>query len=431
MYRDKVKRLLGNIELGDRIKIRKKGREYEGVLMPRSELGDDRHIVIKMDNGYNIGIEIDGANVELAARMKDRKPASTGEYSPDPKKPRVVILGTGGTIASKIDYITGAVHPSLETSELIKTVPELTELANIESHVVFNILSENMKPEFWKEIARRVAEEINSGASGAVVAHGTDTMGYTSAALSFMLKNLSRPVVMVGSQRSSDRPSSDSTINLISAVRVAISDIAEVTVVMHKDSEDGACLIHRGASVRKMHSSRRNAFRSVNKMPLGEISLDGKITPFSDYKKTGKGKVEVDHRMEEAVALVKIHPGFKKELMDYYVDNHKGLVIEGTGLGHVPEEVIISLERANKEGKPVVMTTQTLYGGVDMKVYSTGRRLLNCGVISGRDMLPEVALVKLMVALGRASGMEQIRKFMEIDIAGELSQRSRFDTYLS
>ena len=423
MYKGKALEALKGVDVGDRIKVTKGERAFEGVLMPRSELGDENHIVIKLDTGYNIGIGVKSIKVTRIEKAAPAKKAKEKEVK-SKDLPDVTIIGTGGTIASKIDYKTGAVHPSFTTSELTNAVPELSEIANIKTKLLFNILSENMTPAYWKDIAKAVAEELNQGASGVVVAHGTDTLGYTSAALSFMLQNLEKPVVLVGSQRSSDRPSSDSSLNLVSAVKVATSDIGEVVALMHGSSSDDFCSIHRGTKVRKLHSSRRDAFKSVNAKPIGTVQ---DVIIFDEaYKKRGKGKVTVDERLEENMALVKIYPGIKSTVLDYYVDNYKGIVIEGTGLGHVPEDLLKSVENAKKKGVPIVMTTQTLYGRVDMKVYSTGRELISRGVISGADMLPETAYVKLMHVLGSTSDMEEIKELMQTNIAGEIGDRTEF-----
>ncbi len=341
---------------------------------------------------------------------------------------KVSILGTGGTIASKIDYNTGAVHPAFTTEELFNALPELKDVAEIKTELLFNILSENMTPGHWKSIAKSVAGEINSGADGVVVAHGPDTMAYTSAALSFMLKDLTRPVVLVGSQRSSDRPSSDAAENLVSAARVACSDLAEVVVVMHSSSSDGGCDIHRGTRVRKMHSSRRDAFRSINIGPLGKV-VDGEVKFHNEHSKAKNGNVKVDDRLEEKVALVKTHPGINYESFSKIITENNGLVLEGTGLGHVPEYLFPAIEKGINSGKPVVMTTQTLFGRVDMNVYSTGRKLLSMGVIPGRDMLPEVAFTKLMHAMGHLKDYEDIKEFMKKNVTGEVSVKSDIDTF--
>ncbi len=426
MYRGRAKAVLRDIEPGDRVRISKNGKVFEGVLMPRTELGDDEHLVIKLDTGYNMGFLVRDVKIELLSRGSESKVTQRGKLKEVPDKSRVTIIGTGGTIASKIDYKTGAVHPAFSVSELTTALPELTELANIKTKLLFNILSENMTPEHWRRIARECAQELNKDTSGVVIAHGTDTLAYTSAALSFMLKNLYKPVVLVGSQRSSDRPSSDSAMNLLAAVKVATSPIGEVVVVMHGSPEDKYCLIHRGTRVRKMHSSRRDAFRSINAQPIGEVTES--IEYYGSYREGRDEKVIVDDKLDEKVALVKIHPGFDKALLGYYIDNYNGLVIEGTGLGHVPTYLLPELRRGCSE-IPIVMTTQTLYGRVDMKVYSTGRELLSMGVVPGGYMLPEVALVKLMYALGHARDIDGASKIMLTDIAGELAETSSVDSF--
>lgn len=427
MYRGEAAKVLAGARVGDRVRIVKGERSYEGVLMPRSELGDDRHVVIKLDSGYNIGVEISGARVERLAHAEPGKQAAFPEPEFSPDKPEVAILGTGGTIASKIDYATGAVHPSFSTAEIINTLPELADIARIKTKVLFNILSENMTPEHWRRIAEEVAKELNGSACGVVVAHGTDTMGYTGAALAFMLRNLTKPVVLVGSQRSSDRPSSDAALNLIAAAKVATSDLAEVVVVMHATSSDEACAVHRATKVRKMHSSRRDAFKSINAPPIGEVREEVKL--FGSYRRRSEGEVYADTRLEERVALFKAYPGVDPELLEYCVDRCRGIVLEGTGLGHVPEQLFPAIERARQEGKAVVMTTTTLYGRVDMKVYSTGRRLLNLGVIPGEDMLPEVAYVKLMHVLAIAQDEEEVRSLMLRSLAGEITPRTLPETF--
>jgi glutamyl-tRNA(Gln) amidotransferase subunit D len=427
MYRGEAAKVLGEARVGDRIRVLKGGRSYEGILMPRSELGDDRHVVIKLDNGYNIGVEVSNARVERLAPAEEPYSRAFPEPEFSPEKPEITILGTGGTIASKIDYKTGAVHPSFTAAEIINAVPELADVARVKTKLLFNILSENMTPEHWKKIASEVAKELNGDAYGVVVAHGTDTMSFTASALAFMLKNLTKPVIFVGSQRSSDRPSSDAALNLIAAAKVACSELAEVVVVMHAQSSDTTCAIHRATKVRKMHSSRRDAFKSINALPLGEVGEDVRL--FGSYRRRSEGEVYADTRLEERVALFKVYPGVSEELLEYCVDRYKGIVLEGTGLGHVPENLLPAIERAREEGVAVVMTTTTLYGRVDMKVYSTGRRLLNLGVIPGEDMLPEVAYVKLMHVLGVTQNYEEVRGLMLRSLAGEITERSLADAF--
>ncbi len=429
MYRGRAAGLLAGIEIGDTITVTRGSKKFSGILMPRNELADDEHLVLKLSNGYNIGIRID-RDTQVRLLDKGIRPKEVSEELDklNPDLPSITILGTGGTIASKIDYKTGAVAPAFSARELHLAIPELSRVANIKTRMLFNILSENMTPENWQTTAIAAAEELNKGADGVVIAHGTDTLGYTSAALSFMLKDLCKPVVLVGSQRSSDRPSSDSAMNLLCAAKVAVSDAAGVFVVMHGTLSDDVCNVHLGTKVRKMHSSRRDAFHSVNALPIGRVAEGVEFS--SEINRRKEGKVRVEKRLDPKVILLKIYPGIGEEILNFCIDRYNGVVFEGTGLGHIPEGLLRPLDKAKKEGIPVVMTTQTLYGRVDMKVYSTGRRLLELGVIPGGDMLPETALVKLMHVLGQTKNSEEIRKMMETNIAGELSETSRPDTFL-
>ena len=436
-YRGKAQKLLNaaSAKVGDKIKVESAGRTYEGVLMPRTELGDPNHFVLKLKSGYNVGVKIgSGTRIKLLERGKPPKLGIPKlKFTPDPSKPNVTIIGTGGTIASRVDYRTGAVFPAFTPEEIYSTVPELAEIANIKVVEACNVFSEHMTPELWVKIGKAIEREINGGASGVVVAHGTDTMGYTAAALSFMLKGLHRPVVLVGSQRSSDRPSSDAALNLISAVTVAgKSDIAEVCVVMHGSTEDDFCLIHRGTKVRKCHTSRRDTFQTINDIPIGMVRGRELKLFRNDYNRASPdGRVKVDGKFEPKVALLKVTPGMPSSVIDGMLragDN--GIVLEGTGLGHVPESLFGGIKRAVAKGVPVVMTSQCLWGRVDMKVYSTGRDLLQLGVIPGDDMLPEVAWVKLMWALAHAKNPKEVSKLMQSNLAGEITPRTRPDVFL-
>lgn len=436
-YRGRVQKLLNvaSVKVGDKVKVESAGRTYEGVLMPRTELGDPNHLVLKLRSGYNVGIKIgSGIRIKLLERGKPPKLGIPGlELAPDPSKPNVTIIGTGGTIASRVDYRTGAVFPAFTPEEIYSTVPELAEIANIKVVEACNVFSEHMTPELWTKIGRAIAREINGGASGVVVAHGTDTMGYTAAALSFMLKGLFRPVVLVGSQRSSDRPSSDAALNLISAVTVAgRSDIAEVCVVMHGSTEDDFCLIHRGTKVRKCHTSRRDTFQTINDIPIGMVKARELKFFRDDYNHASpKGRVTVDGKFEPKVALLKVTPGMPSSIIDGMLRvGDKGIVLEGTGLGHVPQSLFAGIKRATAKKVPLVMTSQCLWGRVDMKVYSTGRDLLQLGVIPGEDMLPEVAWVKLMWTLAHTKDPKKVSRIMQNNLASEIAQRTRPDVFL-
>lgn len=412
-----------NISIGDRILLTKKDIQYKGMVLSRAAGADDKHLVLKLDNGYNIGVDITDAQVELLEKgEKPKIELPPLDVEKDPEKMDISIISTGGTVASIIDYTTGAVHPAFTAEDLLRANPELVELANIKGEAILNILSENMKPEYWVKSARSIASEINNGSDGVVVAHGTDTMHYTSAALSFIL-DTPVPIILTGAQRSSDRPSSDAFLNLMASVAAAKSDIAEVLVCMHATMDDSHAYVHRGTKVRKMHTSRRDTFRSINTQPLAQVQngdleiLDKTVT----YNRRNEMEVELRDTLEPKVAFIKSYPGIPSDLIDYHVDKgFKGIVLEGTGLGHCPEKLIPSLQRANDEEIPVVMTSQCLYGRINMNVYSTGRKLGEAGVISGQDMLPETAYVKLVWTLGQTQNLDEVKRIMKTNLKGEI-----------
>ncbi len=434
-YRGKAKEFLEsqNISIGDIISIKKEGTEYRGMLLDRAGDADELHIVLKMDSGYNVGISLAGSEVELLE--KGDKPEINLpplDIQRDPEKMDVSIISTGGTVASIIDYKTGAVHPAFTADDLLRATPELLDEANISGKAIMNILSENMKPEFWVQSARAVADEIDSGADGVVVAHGTDTMHYTAAALSFILET-PVPIIITGAQRSSDRPSSDAFLNLMSSVAMVKSDVAEVTVCMHATENDNQAHIHRGTRVRKMHTSRRDTFNSINSPPLARVK-DGKVKIIDKtftYRTRGECQLEVNDSLEEKVGFIKSYPGIAAELLDYHIDKgYRGILMEGTGLGHCPDHLILPLQRAANEEIPVVMTSQCLYGRTNLNVYSTGRKLLSSGVISVGDMLPETAYVKLVWALGQTNKLEEVKTIMQTNLKGEMDEKSSSKYFL-
>ncbi len=426
MYSEKILSLLEEkgIKVGDRIKVITKDFSYSGILMPRNEINID-NLVLKLDNGYNIGINVKNiVSVELIEKTEEKKGKKKKEVKEEEKnlKGKIGILGVGGTIACRVDYRTGAVYPSISSEDLILSFPKLKE-KDIFVKNLFNIFSEDMTPEHWVSIAEEVYDEIKKGAKGIIILHGTDTMHYTSAALSFMLKT-PVPVVLVGSQRSSDRGSSDNYGNLLSSIIIAESDIAEVGVCMHGSINDDYCYFHRGTKVRKLHTSRRNAFKSVNDNPIAKVYWENeKIEILNEYKKRNSEKLSIDKRINPNVCLIYIHPGIKKEIISFAKD-YDGIVIAGTGLGHVPNYLIQEIKKISSE-IPVVISSQTIFGRINLNVYASGRELLKAGVIGNLcDFTPEVALVKLMIALGRYKKLEEIKKFMETNIAGEITERS-------
>ncbi len=423
-----------SISFGDIILITKKSVEYKGMVLNRATGVDDKHLVLKLDNGYNIGVDVTDARVKLLEKgEKPKIELPKLDIKNDPDKKNISIISTGGTVASIIDYKTGAVHPAFTADDLLRANPELMEQANIKGKAILNILSENMKPEYWIKTARNIVDEVNNGADGVIVAHGTDTMHYTSAALSFML-NTPVPIILTGAQRSSDRPSSDAFLNLMASVKAAKSDIAEVLVCMHSSMNDTYTYLHRGTKVRKMHTSRRDTFRSINTQPLAKIENDNLeiLDKTIDYSRRSQNEIKIYDTLEEDVALIKSYPGISGNIIDYYVDKgFKGLVLEGTGLGHCPEELIPSLQRAKDDEIPVIMTSQCLYGRVNMNVYSTGRKLLDSGVFSALDMLPETAYVKLIWTLGQTEDFNEVRNIMQTNLKGEIRFKTSQEYFLN
>jgi len=415
-------------EIGDIIRITKNGETYEGILIPRSEYGDEKHIIIKLKSGYNVGVRVDPTtHVEKVGAGV--KPTFTPPALPKQKPglPKVAIVSTGGTIASRVDYRTGGVRPALSASDLYSVVPELSEIAIVDTEILFSLYSENITPKHWSETAKNVAKHIENGVAGIVVAHGTDTLGYTAAALSFALQDLPVPVIMVASQRSADRPSSDAATNLIGAVKAAATaPFAEVVVAMHETVSDRSIVFHRGTKVRKCHTSRRDTFRSINATPLARTE-NAQITMLvEDYKERNPSrKLNLKPNFDEKVALVKFHPSLNPQIIEWYIDKgYRGIILEGTGLGHVGNYCLSAIRKATKNDVIVAMTSQCIWGRLGMNVYDTGRDLLAMGVLPLEDMLPETALVKLMWVFGQTTNIEEAKRLLTENIAHEISPRT-------
>ncbi|MFZ5516170.1 MAG: Glu-tRNA(Gln) amidotransferase subunit GatD [Candidatus Zhuqueibacterota bacterium] len=408
--------------------------DFSGIILPRSETADDHHIVLKLHNGYNVGLAVE--TIEQITEKGYKKahykiPEKAFPY--EPNKPRVKLFGTGGTIASRLDYRTGAVIPAFSPGELYGSVPELADICNLETEKLYGVFSENMGPEQWIGTARAIGSEIEKGVDGIVIGHGTDTMHHTSAILSFMVQNSPVPIVMVGSQRSSDRPSSDAAMNLINATKSAAEgDIAEVMVCMFGPTSDQYDLLHRGTRVRKMHSSYRSTFRTIGDIPLAMVSRDRFVHLRDDYKhRRSDRNVTINTAFEEKVTILYYYPNMQPDIIDALIDNgYKGIVIAGTGLGHVNKPLYPALKRAHDKGVAMYMTVQTLWGYVQMYVYDTGRDMMELGVIPAANMLPEVAYVKLGWALGQTSDPDQVRNIMLTPIAGEITEREPHNGYL-
>jgi glutamyl-tRNA(Gln) amidotransferase subunit D len=436
MYSDELQSTLKKkgIGIGDRIRVSCSGSDFLGLLMPRPSSGDPSVIVLKLDNGYNTGLRPEA--VELIEKALPRILHKEDEEKAH--KGGIAILGCGGTIASKIEYKTGAVYPSITPRELRMAFPAL-ERWSIRSRQLFSLFSEDMNPSHWRALADAIEEEVKHGCEGVVVMHGTDTMTYTSSAISFMLQDLPVPVVFVGSQRSSDRPSSENEMNMLNAVFSATQDLGEVALCMHATPNDDYCHLHRGNRVRKMHTSRRDAFRSINSLPLAEVDYrSDRFTTVSSLRPRNKGRIVAKKDLNDNVAMLYMHPGVKASLISK-LDDYDGVVLIGTGLGHAPVNsfgdktvrgVMEPIKGLIDSGIPVVMSSQCLSGRLCMRVYSTGRMLMDAGVIGdGADWTPETAYTKLCWALGQAKGVKEISKIMMTDVAGELTDRSALEEF--
>lgn len=423
-----------NARVWAKVKVDTTRGGFEGTILPRAENTDDKHLVLKFFTGYNIGVDIDTiTNIVELGYKKAVYHIPEKEFPYTKGFPNVKLLGTGGTIASRLDYRTGAVIPAFSPGELYGAVPELADICNLTTEKLFAVFSENMGPDQYKKLAVAIGKEIENGIDGIIIGHGTDTMHYTSAALSFMVQNSPVPIVLVGSQRSSDRPSSDAALNLMHAATAAgHGDIAEVMVCMFGPTSDEYAFLHRGTRVRKMHSSYRSAFRTIGDTPLATITRAGVVPIKTEYNHRRKDRnVTIMPYYEEKVAMIYYYTNMNPDMIDSIVDNgYKGIVIIGTGLGHVNKPLYPAIVRAVAKGVAVYMTVQTLWGYVHMFVYDTGRDLMAKGVVPAENMLPEVAFIKLSWALGQTSDLEEVKRIMLTPINGEITKREPYNGYL-
>jgi len=418
---------------GDSVKIITEEAEYEGILMPRPELLEEGITVVKLDSGYNIGIE-DSRIKKIEVKEKyQAKEVKKAKIPVNKNLPTVSIISTGGTISSKIDYKTGGTVAEYTAEDFVQMMPELAKTANLKATKIMETMSEEFTNKDWSLMAKAIVKELES-CDGIVITMGTDTLHIAAAALSFFLKDLSKPVVITAAQRSIDRGSSDAFMNLICAVNAAAkADIAEIVTCLHATTNDDYCILNRGTKVRKMHTTRRDAFRPINELPLAKVFPDGKIEILNkNCKKRNDSKTIADDKFEEKTAMILVYPGMDGEVIDFYVNKgYKGIVISATALGHVPQTVHPNIEKAQKKGVSVVIASQTVYGRVHPLVYSALRMLsikLNC--IFAEDMLPETAYVKLGWALAHSKNQEQLKELMLTNIAGEMTERILPDSFL-
>ncbi|HOV10249.1 MAG TPA: Glu-tRNA(Gln) amidotransferase subunit GatD [Bacteroidales bacterium] len=408
---------------------------FKGTVLPRAENDDDKHIVLKVITGYNIGVDIRTIlTMKEVGYKKANYKIPEKEFPYTPGKPKVKLIGTGGTIASRLDYRTGAVIPAFSPGELYGAVPELADICNLETEKLFAVFSENMGPEQYKKLAVAIGQEIEKGTDGIIIGHGTDTLHYTAAALTFMVQNPPIPIVLVGSQRSSDRPSSDAALNLMHAATAAAhGDIAEVMVCMFGPTSDEYGFLHRGTRVRKMHSSYRSTFRTIGDIPVATVTRNGVVPQKAVYNHRRKdtSNVKITPVFEEKVGMLYYYTNMQPDMIDSMVDNgYKGIIIIGTGLGHVNKPIYPAIERAVKKGVAIYMTVQTLWGYVHMFVYDTGRDLMAKGIIPAENMLPEVAYIKLGWALGQTNDLEKVKEIMLTPINDDITPREPYNGYL-
>ncbi|VVB57711.1 Glutamyl-tRNA(Gln) amidotransferase subunit D [uncultured archaeon] len=453
MYSSSVEKLLkdAGVQIGDPLRVEREGQVFEGLLMPRPDIGDADCLVLKLKSGYNIGVEGKGVKIGKLSSSRDEflgslpregKAKKADEEGAKPNNAPLMLISTGGTIASKVDYVTGAVYPQLGADELMASIPRLNRVGPLKTRTLLSILSEDMRPEHWTQIAKGVAEAFADGAPGVVLPHGTDTMGYTAAALSFALHDLPGPVVLTGSQRSPDRGSSDAPANLFASAAAARADWAGVAICMHADSSDGTNLLHWGTRVIKSHTSMRGAFRSIGLPPIGRVDCDTGHVEIADAevpKRDSKRRLTLKDKFSSNVHFAWIYPGITPKTVEKWAD-YDGVLISGTGLGNAPvwasepgnpHSILPALRQLHQSGVVVAMASQTVGGRVNMDVYAGGRLLRSAGVLGQRaDWLAETAYVKLCWALGQEKDPKKAAGLLETPLCRDILPRSRVEDAL-
>lgn len=391
---------------------------YNGNVMDVTYISkDEDFLTVKLQNGYNITIPENKVTVLASSEPQNVTKKSIilkhGNGIP------ISLITTGGTIVSAIDYETGAVHPSTDIRKIVDRYPYMEEKYAISVREFDNILSENMQPEMWIKLSAVLKEEL-SKSNGVVVSHGTDTMSYTASALAFMFEKLSGPAVMVGSQRSSDRPSSDSFGNMEGAMAFSSTNVGEICISMHSGTSDDSISLHRGTRARKMHSTRRDAFRTVSGKPIAKFK--NKNVEFLSKYNEKSDKTSLSNKLEKRISMIYFHPGISGQDLEKLSEGKRAIIIMGTGLGHISQTLFPSVKKIVGMGTKVVMTTQCMAGTVNLNVYSTGRELKKIGVVSAENMLPEVALTKTMYLLGNYAD-EDFESMMKMNMRGEIIER--------
>jgi len=326
---------------------------------------------------------------------------------------KLLLLATGGTIAS-VEGEEGLV-PGLSAEELLQYFDDNSQTVDVTCKILMNRDSTNMQPEHWAVMARAIAANYEKY-DGFVITHGTDTLAYTSAALSYMLQNLNKPVVITGSQVPISFKQTDAKKNVSDSIRFAMEDIGGVFVVF-----DGRVII--GTRAVKMRTKSYDAFESINHPYVAAIQ-EKTIHYYWKPSQTNSGNLAVDTSLCPDVCLLKLHPGTKPEIFDYLKTAYKGIIIESFGNGGLPFEernLLPKLQELVNAGVAVTISTQCLEEGQDLYLYEVGRKVAQYDVILSADMNTEAIVAKLMWTLGKTMDRKQVKQWMEKPIASDLS----------
>ncbi|NPE26570.1 Glu-tRNA(Gln) amidotransferase subunit GatD [Methanococcoides sp. SA1] len=387
---------------GDQVSLQSKSRKWEGHIL---ESHDPEVILLKLKSGYNIGIRESEILEVKTIKRADTKEKEKEKRKPNKSLPTIAMIVTGGTISSRLDPKSGGVI-STDVEEILNIAPEIKETANIIIDKPFVKWSENMAFKDWKILAETCEKYLNDKSiTGIIITHGTDFLHYTAAALSYFIKDLNKPIALTYSQKSIDRASTDAALNLIAAAKYATSDIAEVALVGHENTNDETCLAMPGKQVRKLHTSARDAFKIINAEPLARITSDS-LEILKEFNARDNSKsATLDTKFSDKVASIKITPGQDPAIIEFYQSlGYKGLVLEITGIGQVPAQDakhnwLPKIKSAIKDGMTIIGTAQTINGRLNPNVYSAGRDLQKTGIIFS-SLTTETALVKLGWVLG-------------------------------
>jgi L-asparaginase len=327
--------------------------------------------------------------------------------------PRILVLHTGGTLMMRAGD-GGGLRPDVYGRDLLAELPILARIADVTTHVLFDLDSGDMQPGHWIEIARAVHAALSDPAiDGVVVVHGTDTMAYSASAVALLLGPLPKPVVFTGAQRPLTEARTDARANLVDAVIAATLPIPEVVVTF-------ASHVLRGARSIKLDARGLSAFDSPRCAPLAELGVDVEI---ADHVRRGGPLGALDPRIEARVLAVRVFPGLDPALVRGAVRaGVRGLVLEAYGTGNLPHlsgSLMPALDEARARGVPVVVVSQCPRGAVDMRRYAGGAAAAAAGAISGGDMTVEAAIAKTMIGLARYDSQEELRAWLERDIVGE------------